>query len=216
MKLTDELFVKYSPVEERLISYGFRKEAGSFYYSQPVHNGEFDLQVTVSDGRIDARLIEKDFNEEFTLINVGGRGEFVSSLRKECEDVLIGIREKGFKQQRFHLPQTERIAELIKEKYGIELELLKFGSTLNYIIRNPVSKKWIGLIMYARMTGTEGEKTEHMSLNFKKDAGLYNGKGIYHPYNKRNSNWISVILDDTLTDQQIMDLVAIGYEKTKK
>lgn len=77
MKLADELFKKYTLIEAYLIPYGFSKEGTSYFYHRLIHNGEFDLQITVNTQKLEARLMELDFNEEYTAINR-------ESLRQLC------------------------------------------------------------------------------------------------------------------------------------
>lgn len=219
MKLIDELFKNYKVIEETLQPYGFRQEEDLYFFHRPIHNDEFDFQITVKNQKIDARLIELEFDEEYTAINREFAGSFIAELKKECEDVLLDIRGKCFEEEYFVFAQTNRIAALIKEKYGIEPERNKDGFGSNGVFRNPVTKKWVGLVMYKRklnVTGDSEEKAEYLNLNFKKNADLYQGKGIYHPYKKQNKHWIVVIMDDTLSDQEIMDLVDISYEKSNE
>ena len=161
--------------------------------------------------------MELEFDEEYTAINRESSGSFVAELKEECEEILLDIRAKCFKEKYFYFDQTNRIADLIKEKYGVVPERNKDGFGTNGVFRNPVTRKWIGLVMYKKrlnVTGDSEEKVEYLNLNFKKDAELYNQEGIYHPYKKQNKHWIVVIMDDTLTDQEIMDLVDISYEKS--
>lgn len=217
MKLADELFKKHTVRKDALVPYGFKKDGDAYFFSQLIHNGEFNLQVTVNVQKLDARLIEVAFDEEYAAINRPVVGSFVSELKKECEAVLLDIREKCFKEEYFVFAQTNRIADLIRETYGIEPERNKDGFGTNGVFRNPVTRKWVGLVMYKKrlnVTGDSDEKVEYLNLNFKQDAERYNQKGIYHPYKKRNKHWIVVIMDDTLSDKEIMDLVAVSYEKS--
>lgn len=219
MKVAEELFEKYVVIEEKLLPYGFRKDGDAYYYHRLIHHDEFDLQIAVRDKRIDAKLMEIEFDEEFTLINVEPAGAFVHTLREECRQVLLDIREKCFQEVFFVFPQTNRIADLIKAAYGVVPERNKDGNGTNGVFRNPATKKWIGLVMYRKkknVTGDSEEKVEYLNLNFKEDAERYHRQGIHHPYKKNNKHWIVVIMDDSLTDQEIMDLVKISYEKSNQ
>lgn len=219
MKLVNELFQKFTLIESNLIPYGFRKEGNAYYFHCLIHQDEFDLQITVKDQKLDARLMELEFDDEYTAINRESSGSFVGELRAECEEILLDIREKCFKEEYFIFSQTNRIAGLIKEKYGVEPEKNKDGFGTNGVFRNPVTRKWIGLVMYKKrlnVTGDSDEKVEYLNLNFKQDADLYQREGIYHPYKKQNKHWIVVIMDDSLSDQEIMDLVDVSYEKSNQ
>ena len=96
---------------------------------------------------------------------------------------------------------------------------MTFGKAHNAVFRNPSTRKWIGLVMCnkrSNIIGDSDEKVEYLNLNFKEDAPLYNQKGVYHPYKKQNKHWIVILMDETLSDEEIMDLVAIGYENSCK
>lgn len=135
MKLTDELFAKYTVIEANLLPYGFRQDGDSYLYNCLIHNGEFDLRVAIKNQKIDAKLIEVMFDEEYTMIIVEASGSFVASLKEECSRVFLDIREKCFKEEYFCFPQTNRIADLIKKKYGVEPERNKDGFAINKDVR---------------------------------------------------------------------------------
>ena len=220
MKLADELFIKHTLIENTLLPYGFQKDGDLYFYNSLIHNDEFELQIVIKNQKISAKLIEKEFHEEYTQINMESTGGFINSLKEECGKVLLNIRDKCFKKESFIFPQTNRIAESIQNRYGVLPEIMKFGSASNSVFRNSVTRKWIGLVMYGKkrnIIGDSEEKVESLSLNFKEEADLYIGeKGIYHPYQKKNKNWVVMIMDDTLSDQKIMDYVSIGYEKSQR
>ncbi len=69
MKLIEDLFKKYVVIQDSLLKYGFREEEGAYIYHRLIHNDEFDLQVVVKDEKIDARLVELEFGEEYIGIN---------------------------------------------------------------------------------------------------------------------------------------------------
>ncbi len=219
MKLAEELFSKHTVKEDTLVPYGFQKIGDSYYFSRMIHHGEFDLQVLVKGQKTDSKLIDVAFNEEYTMINMETSGSFVASLKEECSRVLLDIREKCYKEELFLFSQSNRMAERIKSRYGAPPEVMKFGSASNVVFRNPVTRKWIGMIMLSKrsnITGDSEEKVECLGLNLKDEAPLYVQKGVYHPYKKKNRNWIVIILDDTLSDREIMNLVDISYENSNR
>lgn len=110
--------------------------------------------------------------------------DFISDLNKAVAKLEISDAQKEeiayydnqSKEEYFNFAQTNRIADLIKEKYGIEPERNKDGFGTNGVFRNPETKKWIGLVMYKKrlnVTGDSEEKVEYLNLNLKKDADLY-------------------------------------------
>lgn len=64
------------------------------------------------------------------------------------------------------------------------------------------------------------EKTGEIEiLNVKLDEKVpiyLEQKGIYPSYHLSKKSWVSIILDDTLTDEKIMQLIDISYENSDK
>ena len=124
MKLAFELFKNYNLIENNLINYGFIKENNTYFYKTNIHNNEFMLIVSIKDKLIDSKLIDLSFNEEYKLIDSINQGSFIGVLKDECEKVLIDIRNKCYYKEDFKFMQSNRISNLIKEKYNAKPEFL--------------------------------------------------------------------------------------------
>lgn len=220
MKLIDELFKKYTLKEETLIDYGFSFNNGIYTYNKLIYNGSFELQLLISNNKLDGKLIDKDFNEEYNLINVDSSGAFLNSLKEECVDILIDIRNKCFNKEAFIFPQSNRIANLIKDKYNVSPEYLWDTNPGFGVFRNYNTFKWFGIIMNIpknKITGNDKKEIEALNvmLHDKTDEAL-NMVGIYPAYHMNKKNWVSIILDDTLEDNDIMYYINISYELSKR
>ena len=56
-------------------------------------------------------------------------------------------------------------------------------------------------------------------LNVKLDDDVQNYldvEGIYPSYHLSKKSWVSIILDNTLSDKEIMDFVNISYDNSQK
>lgn len=120
----------------------------------------------------------------------------------------------------FIFAQSNRIAELVKEKYGVNPEYLWDKFPDYGIFRNPSSDKWFGIIMNIdKSKMVTGETGEIEVLDVKVDdevPELLRLKGIYPSYHLSKENWVGIILDDTLPDDEIMKLIATSYVNTEK
>ena len=92
MRLINEIFKKYTLKEESLIKYGFILNNNIYSYNKNIHNNSFELQIKITNKIIEGKLIDKDFNDEYEQINIMTEGTFISELKKECEQILINIR----------------------------------------------------------------------------------------------------------------------------
>ena len=147
MKLAFELFKNYNLIENNLINYGFIKGNNEYIYKKNIHNNDFELNVIIKDKIIDSKLIDLSFNEEYKLIDSDSVGTFIGVLKDECEKILLDIRDKCFYKEAFRFIQSNRISNLIKEKYNANPEFLWENAEGSAIFRNSCNDKWFAIIM---------------------------------------------------------------------
>ena len=220
MRLIEEIFKKYTLKEETLINYGFMFDNGVYYYNKLIHNNAFELQITITDKVIDGKLIDKDFNDEYTLINTETTSKFIEELKIECEDILLDIRNNCYYKEDFIYPQSNRISNIIKSKYDASLEFLWDTDPGFGVFRNKNTNKWFGIIMNIpknKIVGIDKKEIEVLNLmTSDKTQDYLNNEFIFKAYHMNKKNWISIILDDSLKDDDIMDIVDISYINSNK
>ena len=216
MKLIDELFKRYEVVESALISYGFTNKDNKYTYSKHIHNNEFVLNIDINHGHINGLLLDTAFGDIFNQINQDVTGSFVTSLKEECKAILLDIRDKCFVKQSFIYSQTNRINLLITKKYKVEPEFLWEKFPGFGIYRNKNNQKWfaiIGNVSKNRIVGTDKLEVEVLGLNLGDNVpSLLNKEDIYPGYHLNKKSWVSIILDDSLNDEEIMSLVDLSYQ----
>ena len=205
MKLVDEIFSKSIFNETKLLEYGFIKTESSFLYNTKIHNNKFELKLSVSNGEASGKLIDLDFNDEYTQINIEGPvGSFIGNLREECEKILIDIRDKCCSVERFISSQANSIQKYIDNKYGIKIEFLWEKYPGFGIFRRKENNKWFGLISEVKRSKLDnGNNNEVINiLNVKVEDGMaysyIDNVGIYKAYHMNANNWISVLLDGSV------------------
>lgn len=215
MKLTMELFKNYKLIEDNLLNYGFIKGNNGYIYKKKIHDDDFELVVSIKDKKIDSKLIDLSFNEEYKLIDSNSIGTFIGVLKEDCEKVLLDIRNKCYYKEDFKYPQSNRISNLIKEKYNANPEFLWENADGSAIFRNKDNDKWFAIIMDVnknRLVKDENIIVEVINVKLDNLVEKYlNKKGIYKAYHMSKKNWVSIILDDALNDNEIMELVDISY-----
>lgn len=119
--------------------------------------------------------------------------------------------------------QTNRIIEHIKAEYGAELEFLwPERYPVCAIFRHGDNRKWFALIgaIKSKSLGIEEDKEiEIINLKFDKGQALDfagSSKHIYPAYHMNKNNWITIILDDSLDDAAVFELVKKSYLLTAK
>ena len=226
MTTEEKIFSRKRPDSGRLAEYGFEKAENGFIYSEKFMDGTFMAQVLVGkDGRVSARVFDLEADEEYRAFRDENRlGEFVGRVRCEFEGILSKIAEGCFTDQPFASDQANRIAELIFETYG-EKPDFPFASAPSYgAVRNPDNRKWYLLIMDVtkdKLTGKKADRDKRVDIaNIKAAPGdieeLKKEDGIYSCYHMNKGNWVSVILDETVTDERLMKLIGISRGFTIK
>lgn len=91
----------------------------------------------------------------------------------------------------------------------------------NAVFRHKVSRKWFGIVMEIPETklGLDGPRIVDV-LNVKCDPfliGTLRQKAGYFPaYHMNKEQWISILLDGSVEDEEIKNLISMSYELTKK
>ena len=70
MRNIDNLFKKRKVDEKKLIKYGFKKEKDEFFFEKEILNGSFIVQIIISEKAKTSKVIEKDLQEEYVLVDV--------------------------------------------------------------------------------------------------------------------------------------------------
>ena len=217
MNIEDEVFKKYKLKKDKLISYGFKKKNEIYKYSKTFMNGDFRAEICIdTDGHVSGKVIEIELEEEYTNLRIENAiGEFVNTVRDEYIKILKDIANNCFDKKEFIFEQTNRITSLINKKYNALPEFLWDKFPGFGVFRNTRSNKWFAIIMNIDRSKIIADKTgeiEVLNVKLGDDVKNYLGtEGIYPSYHLSKKSWISIILDDTLSDTKIMDLIDISY-----
>ena len=221
MNIEYEVFKKSKIDYDKLKNYGFRKDNNIYTYETNILNNTMKCLINIEDDKINGTIIDLTTDLEYTNFRLNDiTGEFVSSVKDAYQDLLNDIKEKCTINELFIMPQSNRITNLIKEKYDISPEFLweeypDFG-----IFRNSNNHKWFALIMNIDKSKLNKKDTGNVDvINIKLDSevnDILKIKGIYPAYHMNKKYWITITLDDTLTDNKIIDLVIKSYDNINK
>jgi alkylated DNA nucleotide flippase Atl1/predicted DNA-binding protein (MmcQ/YjbR family) len=149
-------------------------------------------------------------------------GAFVGSVRAAYEELLLDIADKCCTDVAFVSDQSNRIAALIQDKYSVEPDFPwdEGEHEPSGVFRHGSNNKWFGLIMNIdrrhldSSAGDERADVINLKADENKTAFLHKIRGIYPAYHMNHRKWISVTLDDTLDDRDVMDLVDESFRLT--
>ena len=113
--------------------------------------------------------------------------------------------------------QRERITQYIQATYGTQAEYLWADSPGNAIFRHPASKKWYAALMRVlpeKLGLAEGEALDVMDIRCSTImiGSLLSTKGFLPAYHMNKNHWISIVLDNSVPDDQITPLLELSYD----
>ena len=215
-----EIFKAYQFNSKKAKEYGFIENQGVWTYSSTILQGDFLMMVTVEDGDLSFHVYDQETGELYPQVHMESmRGTFVGTVREACLEELFDIRKACFEVQEFLCPQTKRIMALVQEKYGNQLEYLWEKSPDTAVLRHEDNQKWYAILMripWDRLDkGREG-LVEAVNLKHVQVADLLSQNGIYPAFHMNKRYWISLPLDDTLTDKKVLELFERSWFLTSK
>lgn len=222
MELESKIFERKRADFEKLSAYGFRKKKDGYFYTEDFMDGEFRAEIHVDGtGHTEGKVFESETGEEYLPVRVAGQhGAFVSEVRAGYAHILGQIAENCFTPVVFISEQANRLAGEILQQYGDRPDFPWKTYPGNGVFRNPSNQKWYALILPVSKNKLEGE-TEKMTveiMNVKADPRrlecLHQEKGIYPSWHMDKKNWISILLDGTVPDGRIMELIETSHAFT--
>ena len=116
----------------------------------------------------------------------------------------------------FASAQANRICGRVRETWGDapEFPWKEKAYATSGVFRHPVTQKWYGLIMPVAWTklvpGRDG-RVEILNVKVSDAARAVAQEGCYPAYHMNKRYWISIALDDTMTDEEVWALLAESY-----
>lgn len=217
MTIEKEVFKKSVIDYEKLMDYGFKKTNDVYIYETIFLDNSMKAIIKIKNDDITGNIIDLATEEEYTNFRLeNNTGNFSNSVKEEYIHILKSIKDKCAHEDLFIMPQSNRITNLIKDKYDITPEFLWVDYPDFGIFRNKRNQKWFGLIMNIpkeKLIKNTKDNIDVLNIKLDKEVPKYiKIKGIFQAYHMNKSYWVTIILDDTLTDEYIMDLINKSYE----
>lgn len=215
-----EIFKSYQFNKEKARAYGFLESSGFWIHSFTILQGDFVMTVSITADNVSFQVFDQETGDLYPQVHMESmRGSFVGSVREACLEILYQIRKACFEVQDFICPQTKRIMTQVQEQYGNQLEYLWEKSPDTAVLRHEGNKKWYAVLMKISWDKLEkGREGQVEAVNLKHDqvADLLSHKGVYPAFHMNKRYWISVALDDTLSDKEVLELIEKSWNLTTK
>ncbi|VLP24651.1 Uncharacterized protein conserved in bacteria [Streptococcus pneumoniae] len=215
-----EIFKSYQFNQEKAHDYGFIENSEVWTYSCQILQGDFVMTVSITADNVNFQVFDQETDDLYPHVHMESmRGSFVGNVREACLEILYQIRKACFDVQDFICHQTKRIMTQVQEKYGNQLEYLWENSPDTAVLRHEGNQKWYAVLMKISWNKLEkGREGQVEAVNLKHDqvANLLSQKGIYPAFHMSKRYWISVSLDDTLSDEEVLELIEKSWNLTSK
>ena len=220
MNLFEEAFRRKRPDPERLSGFGFVRSEDGWRYEEDLPGGSFRAVVTVSDdGTVSYRLYDLEFEEEYTQAYASAfMGSHIRDIRGKGLAVAQRIAEKCFDDVSFIFPQTNAMDLWIRSTFR-DVPDHPFSDYPSYTsYRYPSNRKWYALVMDIPRHSLEGEKKDdetvvevvNVRIDPSRKEDLLKDAGIYPAYHMNKDSWVSVLLDGSVSDRLLHELVTFS------
>ncbi len=218
MSIESETFSNYLILPDRLLDYGFTPEKNFLLYKRPLPEDRFEIIIKY-DGTIRGRIMDIASEEEYVNYRFENTGGYSAGIRQKFIDLLLDIREKCSRNQYYKSEQARRICDFIYETYDKTPEFLWPNIPSYAAYRVKETKKWfavMGSVPRYKLNPDAEDRGDVEVINVKVDSGTINEilavKGYYSAFHMNKKCWVSIILDDTLSDDEIKSRIRDSFE----
>ena len=214
MDIEKSIFTRCNKNIKKLLDYGFIKENDYYKYQKKFLDDDFLAEIIIKDNNVSGNVYDLVSNCLYTNIRLEVDNGFINSVRNSYKDILIDIKNNCFDNLYFKYQQTNRIVNYIISKYSDYPEFP--WDDCNGIFRNKRNNKWYALIMLINKNKIDNINKEieviNLKLNEEEIKDLIKKEGYYQAYHMNKKMWITISLDDTLTDKEIIKCIDKSYE----
>lgn len=219
----EKIFQGRQLAEQKLLEFGFVREGKGLIYQCDLLDGDFQAIIRVDDqGKLSGRLIDSELGEDYTVFRTPqATGQFVGQVRQAYQELLEEIADFACQNLPLKSAQGRRLDAYICDNYGDQgaSPFEKFPNI--YAFRNPFNEKWYALaleLVRGKLDlGVEvwseedlSAKVEVVNLKIQPERlhELLAIAGIYPSYHMNKKHWVTVSLDDRVSDALLFDLIA--------
>lgn len=212
MRDLSDLVENRTIIKNKLIDYGFNQD---YIYEKMLSQPNFKAVITYENETLTSRVIDLESDEDYVLVDVKTPiGRFAAEIKKEYESIIEDIISKCTRSDVFKFPQSKRLMKYVENKYCSNLEFLWEKFPKDAIYRNNDTNKWFALLVSLDKSkiGLEGEgEIEIVVIKHDEVSSVIDGDVIFEGYHMNKKNWITVPLDDRISDDELFKLVEISY-----
>ena len=136
---------------------------------------------------------------------------------------MSDIAEKTTYERLYAFDQTNRISDAFYDLFHAKPEFMWEKFPRYGVYRNADTRKWFAIIMNlsarkvtpnADSLGLFGE-IEVVNFNLGDRVAEFVQKGAFPSYHMSKKNWVTAVLNDSLSDDLILEMAKISFERSK-
>lgn len=199
---------------DAFLKYGFIKDKDTYTFHRRLEKHPFTAYYILKGSIIFSYLIDDAFMDEYVIVDQKDKDDGYSGHLKEeynalTENILSACTVKI-------LTQRERIIQKTIGRYQGSLDFPFEKSPYAAVIRKKKSRKWYCLFLRVKASVLSIETNDTIDiLNLRGDEeriSAIDKKTIFPAYHMNKAHWFTVILDDRLNDEEIMELIDKSYQ----
>lgn len=218
----EHIFKNKKSDKSKLLEFGFHESDQKLIYATKISEDSFLLSIDIDTlDNIETSLLEIETEEEYILYKTNASGNYVTSIRKEIENVLEQISLSCFYDSTFKFDQTLEVISYASSHYGDELEFLWESSPNNAVLRRKDNQKWYAAILSVDQKKLGVDKSgivEVLNLRVEPNAldDLIDNKSYFKAWHMNKKHWFSVILDGCVPSDELFQKISNSYEIASK
>lgn len=223
--IEETVFSRKRWIESKVLAYGFHKANKTYILEKPFLDGDFKTVLSVTPkGQVTGKVIDTITQDEYyQLRQETATGPYVNRVRSAYRSLLTDIADSCCSDVLFASSQANRLTQAILDHFQVKPDF-PWEHSSRYqsygAFRHTSNRKWFALIMNVKreVLDKDGNTSLIDILNVKippaQGDELRQIPGIYPAYHMNHKTWISVVLDETLPDEKILELIDTSYQLT--
>lgn len=224
--IEESVFARKRWVPEKMRAFGFRPVGDGYVLERSFLDGDFKAVLSVTEkGAVTGRVIDAISQDDYyQLRQKNATGAYVNTVRAAYAQLLEEIAAACCQEVLFASDQANRLMQCILERFQVEPDF-PWEKEARYqaygVFRHTSNRKWFALIMRVKRAVLDKDGNpalvDAIKLKIQSEHGeaLHQLPGVYPAYHMNHKTWISVVLDDTQTDEAIIQWIEDSYRLTK-
>lgn len=224
--IEESVFARKRWVPEKMRAFGFRPVGDGYVLERSFLDGDFKAVLSVTEkGAVTGRVIDAISQDDYyQLRQKNATGAYVNTVRAAYAQLLEEIAVACCQEVLFASDQANRLMQCILERFQVEPDF-PWEKEARYqaygVFRHTSNRKWFALIMRVKRAVLDKDGNpalvDAINLKIQSEHGeaLHQLSGVYPAYHMNHKTWISVVLDDTQTDEAIIQWIEDSYRLTK-